>query len=521
MTALTLCGSAAGAWNGIGHMTVAEHAYRSLTASQRQAAYDILQKTPGMPSNMPSKSVPGFSDWDAEYKSLIVFHPNISMDEKEFVFLKAATWPDDIRNGGQSFPYNHPERHFINTPYVPAKDVDAPAVPTPNVITQIKASLTDLAPMSTATPQDRAAALCWLIHLTGDISQPLHCATLFSGDLSRLYTDGTTEGDRGGNRLAIRNGNRTGELHAFWDDLLGQTTFGAHTPQEWAVQDYPAIGIAQNVASQFEKDTQYRRDTLGLQPSQTPEVWAGESYALALSDAYAFHGQPLQTAFLKGPKSVAGFPAQSAPSLPAGYADNAKSVAWRQIAKAGYRLSDELAPLLSMNLPPALAVRLPAVMITADAEVHPIDPSIEALNLTDVAKAAAYQLKQEHPDIVFTSGRRTVAEQAHAMASNIVSSGNRQWIAKTYASAGKLQQWVDDHPDATIVDDIAVGLQAAMDAMTSDERAKVSKHLTGQAFDVQPVTDNADQIKADIRALPGLTKFLEKEGGLTRWHAQF
>jgi hypothetical protein len=41
------------------------------------------------------------------------------------------------------------------------------------------------------------------------------------------------------------------------------------------------------------------------------------------------------------------------------------------------------------------------------------------------------------------------------------------------------------------------------------------------AFDVQPVTQDADAIKKSIRALAGLDKFLEMEGGLVRWHAQF
>jgi hypothetical protein len=57
--------------------------------------------------------------------------------------------------------------------------------------------------------------------------------------------------------------------------------------------------------------------------------------------------------------------------------------------------------------------------------------------------------------------------------------------------------------------------------MPEAELVKISRHLTGKAFDVRPVTKNAAAIKADIRALSGLHKFLEKEGGLVRWHAQF
>jgi hypothetical protein len=49
----------------------------------------------------------------------------------------------------------------------------------------------------------------------------------------------------------------------------------------------------------------------------------------------------------------------------------------------------------------------------------------------------------------------------------------------------------------------------------------MSRHLSGDAFDVQPVEDNADAIKQTIRKLPGLQLFLDREGGLVRWHAQF
>ena len=36
-----------------------------------------------------------------------------------------------------------------------------------------------------------------------------------------------------------------------------------------------------------------------------------------------------------------------------------------------------------------------------------------------------------------------------------------------------------------------------------------------------PVGPTATKVKAFIQDLPGLNVFLDKEGGLTRWHAQF
>ena len=147
--------------------------------------------------------------------------------------------------------------------------------------------------------------------------------------------------------------------------------------------------------------------------------------------------------------------------------------------------------------------------------------TIEELQLEPVADHGARLLQQKHPNIEFTSVRRTIAQQAHAMAANIVSLNDRQFIGRTYLAGAKLQQWVDAHPNAVTVDVITAGLLEVMNGMAEDEVLRISRHLTGRAFDVRPVTQNAEAIKADIRALPGLNKFLEKEAGHVRWHAQF
>lgn len=145
--------------------------------------------------------------------------------------------------------------------------------------------------------------------------------------------------------------------------------------------------------------------------------------------------------------------------------------------------------------------------------------TIEEMNLEPVAKEAATILQSKHPNIQFTSGRRTIFQQAHAMAGNVIL--NRKWIGQTYLAGAKLQQWVDQHPEAKTVDQITAGLEQVMTEMPEDELVKISRHLTGRAFDMRPVKANAAAIKADILKLPGLHKFLAKEGGLVRWHAQF
>jgi hypothetical protein len=108
------------------------------------------------------------------------------------------------------------------------------------------------------------------------------------------------------------------------------------------------------------------------------------------------------------------------------------------------------------------------------------------------------------------------------MASNVVN--NRKWIEQTYAPSvlrTKCQEWVDKNPDKKTQAEIAEGLLSVFDAAPNADLGRFSKHLSGEAFDVQPVEKNAEAIKATIRSLPGLVKFLDKEGGLVRWHVQF
>ena len=163
----------------------------------------------------------------------------------------------------------------------------------------------------------------------------------------------------------------------------------------------------------------------------------------------------------------------------------------------------------------------------AEAESSPFQPindAIEALDLAPVAKAAAYELKRLHPAVVFTSGRRDKAGQARAMASNVVKNRNRKWIVQTYKASEACtacQKWVDDHPEATTQAQIQDGLLSVFNSLSDNQLGVLSNHLSGKAFDVQPVDQGAEAIKASIRGLKGLELFLDREGGLTRWHAEF
>jgi hypothetical protein len=151
------------------------------------------------------------------------------------------------------------------------------------------------------------------------------------------------------------------------------------------------------------------------------------------------------------------------------------------------------------------------------------DPDIEGLNLSDVARNAAYALKTQCPQVIFTSGRRDKHGQASAMAYNVVR--NRNFIGETYHSdaGAACQQWVDNNSDQQTQSEIAAGLEGVLNGLPDSQLAHLSKHLSGDAFDVQPVdlAQGGETIKQAIRGLTGLSKFLDSEGGLVRWHAQF
>jgi hypothetical protein len=149
--------------------------------------------------------------------------------------------------------------------------------------------------------------------------------------------------------------------------------------------------------------------------------------------------------------------------------------------------------------------------------------AIATLGLLDYVAEAAKLLLSRHPGVVFTSGRRDSRQQADAMAGNVAM--KRRWIEETYLATAErtaLQAWVDANPAAVTKEQISAGLQSVMASWTDEQKRRISRHFSGQAFDVNPVSGPAGEaIKASIRALPNLRKFLPEEGGQVIWHADF
>jgi hypothetical protein len=150
---------------------------------------------------------------------------------------------------------------------------------------------------------------------------------------------------------------------------------------------------------------------------------------------------------------------------------------------------------------------------------------VEDLKLVGKAKQAALDFKAAFPNAVFTSGLRSKSEQASAMASNIAL--NRFWVAQTYkpSPASKAcHAWVLANRGAKTKAAIAAGVLSVLETLPDEELGKLSLHLAGQAFDVKPVSGLlGGQMAAYLHELADRLGgvFLEREGGLVRWHVQF
>ena len=295
----------AAAWNPDGHMVVALLAYRHLTPAARVRAGQLL------------KLNPLYATWIAPLPT------NASAEQKRRrAFVLAGTWADDIKgmsgylsdgtdNGntppatteaGQNIGYidhnRHKYWHFVDTPFSDDNTATHQAA-TPNVLTQI-AVLRDALAAPGTSDNIKSYDLVWLIHLVGDIHQPLHAAARFR------HND--ADGDNGGNDVHLHCPQQmqcASNLHSEWDGILGNThDLGAITTLATTLDGRP-VPPGADVA--------------------IIDTWAAESLDLAKSDVYKDRGGQA----LGDPDAT----------LDAAYVANAKSVAEIRVILAARRLA--------------------------------------------------------------------------------------------------------------------------------------------------------------------------------------
>lgn len=210
-------------WGNVGHMTVAYAAYQKLTPAARKRVAVLLKLNPDYKNGKWPGMIPAGTA--AKFRPMMIF-------------MIAATWPDQIKNekgytddgpdphgnrpDGASSSQNtgytdhlhHKYWHFVDTPFSQdSTSTTAFTIPTPNAETQIAAFRTVIA--SSDPDPLKSYDLVWLLHLIGDIHQPLHAST--------RVTTAEHDGDNGGNNVLVCGSpcKSKSKLHGFWDDLPG------------------------------------------------------------------------------------------------------------------------------------------------------------------------------------------------------------------------------------------------------------------------------------------------------------
>lgn len=213
-----LFGAPAKAWNNFGHMEAAALAWSQLTPAAKQEATRLLKLNPqhdgwiqGVPASRRDQvAFVKAATWPDQIKSLSDYH---SDGEKNG---DAAQTPEASQNIGYADHFRHKYWHFIDEPFsTDGTSLQRPQLP--NAQTQVAVFKKTLAD-KTASDDVRSYDLSWLQHLIGDLHQPLHATSRF--------THAELDGDAGGNHVKISctKCGSARELHAFWDGLLGPTS---------------------------------------------------------------------------------------------------------------------------------------------------------------------------------------------------------------------------------------------------------------------------------------------------------
>jgi hypothetical protein len=306
------------AWNAAGHMVVTKLAWDQLDAKDRQTLMVLLKDHP---------------HWD---RFFVAAGKPTNAPEVDFHFALASTWADWLRGFAKAqtaedkkiYQFHKGPRHYVNWPFVHPADIeefkgkDLPIDPKDDIVTGLKTVMKELKATNQYTTKYRSVSLCWLLHLAGDVHQPLHNVALYASEIPT--------GDQGGNLFWVKEDGMPTRLHAYWDDLFGREPYDAH------VKSYDRAVTACALLSRPD----FGRDRFAneLKPGDF-EAWSKEGLKLAIDVAYRNGKLPgrliireHETDEEKG----------KAPPLPDDYRAAAMATANRQAALAGHRLADLL-----------------------------------------------------------------------------------------------------------------------------------------------------------------------------------
>jgi hypothetical protein len=174
--------------------------------------------------------------------------------------MHAAIWADDIKgtvpgytndtdmshprarqNTGYSDRFQHRYWHYVDYPFsqdgTPLNQAQIPAINAEERMALFAKTLG-----SSASESVKSYDLVWLLHLVGDVHQPLHATARVSKALRR--------GDQGGNLHSVcydKKLQNCQTLHSFWDGIVGDTHVAAEAAQFANMLNVPDPAEAANL----------------------------------------------------------------------------------------------------------------------------------------------------------------------------------------------------------------------------------------------------------------------------------
>lgn len=333
---LALFPSSLFAWHKFGHMEVALIAYDELAKNNPQLCKKLV--------------------------GILRHHPRFALDfqmplelnadqQDQWIFCQAAAWPDTVRPGpgaaivppsltpdpAHKTTYHRDSWHYINTPFaIPADqeqmlehqaagnlnlDQNEPAAESLkfNAIQALKYNTHVLT--TSNDPAAQAVALCWILHIAGDLHQPLHCIALFTPRRFEPGPGKKASGDRGGNSIKWDD-SENGNIHWRWDDAPGTNSAAS----------YAHVRAGASRLSQ-------QADLAKAATATDPSAWANESYDLAKSAAYT---DEIRKQIMAAEADVQKLKVIQTPS-PADYENAVRDQANRRAAQGGVRAGAWLA----------------------------------------------------------------------------------------------------------------------------------------------------------------------------------
>lgn len=234
------------AWDSLGHQVVSQIAWENMSQPARDRAVALLRTAPA----------------DADLANL--------SDDGRKLFLLASTWPDIVRSREKperQARYHHGSWHYINLhweqpdPASPPRDREDLKPAQENAVERLKEFEKVLAG-SEASDAEKAVALAWVLHLVGDLHQPLHA--------SNRVTPTEPEGDRGGGLFKLAGD----DLHWYWDSILQKI---------WYPRGRGDTEMAEEIADEFMRQLPKEESRL---KKRDYDAWAQESFAKAKTVVY-------------------------------------------------------------------------------------------------------------------------------------------------------------------------------------------------------------------------------------------